>query len=123
MNLFPGGIISDDKLILDEFLFPLPARLLPVVQNNKPVTVGIRQEAVNISSEGDSTGAIGLPAHVESVEADYVHHTQTVHLRTRGWNYSGLCPLDVSFRIGQPVHAGLDPERLYFFDANSGLRM
>lgn len=123
MNLFPGGIISGDKLILDEFLFPLPARLLPVVQNNKPVTVGIRQEAVNISSEGDSTGAIGLPAHVESVEADYVHHTQTVHLRTRGWNYSGLCPLDVSFRIGQPVHAGLDPERLYFFDANSGLRM
>ena len=123
MNLFPGGLIAGDMLVLDDFRIPLPARVLPLVQNDQPLTLGIRQEAVNISGEGDSAGAIGWPAQVESVEADYVHRTQTVHVRTGRWNYSGLCPLDTSFRIGQPVHAGLDPERLYYFDANSGRRI
>lgn len=123
MNLIPGGFISGDKLALDEFLIPLPAPLLPLIRNDQPVTLGIRQEAVNISREDLAMGAIQLPAHVESIEADYVHRTQTVHVRTGRWSYSGLCPLDVNFRVGQSVHAALDPERLYVFDTNSGLRM
>ena len=48
---------------------------------------------------------------------------QTVHLRTGQWKYAGLCPLDLNFSIGQSVHAKLDPENLYFFDTNSGLRI
>ena len=123
MNLFPGGFISGEQLILGDTRIPLPERVLALVQNEQRVTLGIRHEAVAVSAEAAPRGAIQLPAEVESLEADYVHRTQTVHLRTGGWNYSGLCPLDVNLRIGQPVHAALDPERLYFFDAKTGLRI
>ena len=123
MNLFPGGVISGNKLVLDEYLIPLPEHIFPLVQNNQPVTLGLRQEAVNISVESGSTNRILLPAEVESFESDFVHRTQTVHLRTGHWNYSGICPLDLKFRTGQLVYAQLDPEQLYFFDTNSGLRL
>lgn len=123
MNLFSDGFISGNKLVLDDDLIPLPARVFPLVQNNQPVTLGMRQEAVNISAESDSANGIQLRAEVESLESDFVHRTQTVHLRTGHWNYSGLCPLDMEFRTGQLVYAQFDPERFYFFDTNSGLRL
>jgi multiple sugar transport system ATP-binding protein len=123
MNLFSGGFISGSKLTLGDFLIPLPERVLRLVQDNQPVTLGAHQEAVRIPVDAPPTSGIPLPAEVESFEADYVHRTQTVHLRTGQWNYSSLCPLDVHFRIRQRVSAELDPERLYFFDTNSGLRL
>jgi hypothetical protein len=83
----------------------------------------MRPEAVSISLERTAEGAIWLPAEVESFEPDYVHRTQTVHLRTGPWKYSSLCSLDLNLRIGQLVHAQLDPERSYFFDSKSGLRI
>jgi hypothetical protein len=83
----------------------------------------MRQEAVSVSAESNSANGIQLPAEIESFEADLVHRTQTVHFRTGRWNYSGLCPLDMGFRTGQLVYAHLDPDRFYFFDANSGLRL
>jgi ABC-type sugar transport system ATPase subunit len=123
MNLLSGGFVSGDKLVLGDVLIPLPVHVLSRVQKDQPVTLGIRQEAVNISTQETSTGEIRLPAEVESMEADYVHRTQTVHLRTGNWNYLGLCSLDIQLRIGQSVRAQLDPERLYFFDTRSGLRI
>jgi ABC-type sugar transport system ATPase subunit len=123
MNLFSGGSISGNKLVLGDFLIPLPPRVFPLVQNNQPVTLGIRKEAVRILGQENLLGGVHLPAEVASIEADYVHRTQTVHLRTGQWNYSGLSSLDVSFRVGQLVQVELDPERLYFFDARSGLRI
>ena len=123
MNLLSGGFISGNKLVLDDYLISLPERVFPLVQNNQPVTLGMRQEAVSVSAESNSANGIQLPAEIESFEADLVHRTQTVHLRTGRWNYSGLCPLDIGFRAGQLVYAQLDPERFYFFDANSGLRL
>jgi ABC-type sugar transport system ATPase subunit len=123
MNLFSGGFVSGNKLVLDDYLIPLPARVLPLVQDNQPVTLGMRQEAVSLSVESTSTNGIQLPAEIQSFESDFVHRTQTVHLRSGRWNYSGLCPLDMEFRTGQWVHAQLDPERFYFFDAKSGLRI
>jgi multiple sugar transport system ATP-binding protein len=123
MNLLSSGFISGSKLVLGDFLIPLPARVFPLVQNNQPVTLGMRQEAVNVSADVTLIGGIQLPAEIESMEADYVHRTQTVHLRTGQWSYSGLCPLELNFRIGQLVRAELDPEHLYFFDTKSGQRL
>jgi ABC-type sugar transport system ATPase subunit len=123
MNLFSGGFVSGNKLVLDDYLIPLPARVLPLVQDNQPVTLGMRQEAVSLSVESTSTNGIQLPAEIQSFESDFVHRTQTVHLRSGRWNYSGLCPLDMEFRTGQWVHVQLDPARFYFFDAKSGLRI
>ncbi len=123
MNLFSDGFISGNKLVLTDYLIPLPERVFPLVQNNQRVTLGIRQEAISLSAESTSTNGIELPAEVDSFESDFVHRTQTVHLRTGPWNYSGLCSLDMEFRTGQWVQAQLDPERFYFFDTNSGLRL
>src|SRR5215207_8318594 len=123
MNLLSGGHTSGSILVLGDALIPLPERLLPLIQNDQPVTWGIRPEAVHISAGSVPTGGFQLPAVVESFEADYAHRTQTVHLRTGAWNYSGVCPLDEIYRVGQLVHAQPDPERLYFFDTNSGRRL
>jgi len=123
MDLLSGGFISGDKLVLDDTLMPLPERLLPLVQNDQPVTLGMRRETVNVTAESVSTNGIQLRAEVETFESDYVHRTQTVHLRTGRWSYSGLCPLDMKLQIGQLVQAQIDPEHLYFFDTGSGLRL
>lgn len=123
MNLLSGGVVSEDQLALRDFLIPLPERVLSLVQNNQPLTIGIRQEAVTVSHSPTSTNTIQLQAEVQSTEPDYVHRIQTVHLRTGPWNYAGVSSLDTSFRPGQTVYAQLDPERLYFFDGNSGQRL
>ena len=123
MNLFSGGFISGNKLVLEDYLIPLPARVFPLVQNNQGVTLGARQEAISISVEASPPNGIQWPAEVGTFEADFVHRTQTVHLRTGRWNYSSLCSLDMKFREGQRLYAHLDPEQLYFFDTSSGLRL
>ena len=123
MNLLSGGFISGSELALDEYLIPLPARLLPLIRNDRHVTLGMRPEAVSVSVETHSTNGIQLPAEVESFEADFVHRVQTVQIRTRRWTYSGHCSIDVKLQIGQMVQASIDPEHLYFFDTNSGERI
>jgi ABC-type sugar transport system ATPase subunit len=122
LNLF-SGFISGSKLVLDDILIPLSQRVFPLVQNGQSVTLGMRREAVNVSAEATSTNGIQLRAEIEALESDFVHRTQTVHLRSGRWGYSGLCPLDMKLQIGQLVQAQIDPEHLYFFDANSGLRL
>lgn len=123
MNLLSGGFVAESRLVLGEYLIPLAARLIPLVQNNQPVTLGMRQEAVNIAAIKTTTNSVALAAIVESFEPDYVHRTQTVQLRTGPWTYSALSPLDINFEIGQQVRAELDLKHLYFFDTNSGLRL
>ena len=123
MDLLTGGFISGSKLVLDDILIPLPRRVPSLVQNGQLVTLGMRREAVNISTEAISTNGIQLPAEVEALESDFVHRTQTVHLRSGRLKYSGLCPLDVKLQIRQRVQAQIEPEQLYFFDTNSGLRL
>ena len=123
MNLFSGGFISGNKLVLDDDLISLPSRVFPLVQNDQRVTLGIRPEAVTVSAEATSTNAIQLAGEVEAFESDFVHRIQTVHVRTGRWTYSGHCLIDVKLQIGQRVQVNIDPERLYFFDTNSGLRI
>ena len=121
MSLLSGGFISGGKLVLGEYLISIPQRVLSRVQDHQSVTLGIRQEDVTVSIDSTSMNGITIPARVESAEADYVHRTQTVYLRTGQWSYSGLCSLDLNLSIGQSVHVELDRERLYLFDAKSGL--
>ena len=123
MNLLSGGFISGNKVVLEDYLVPLPGRVFPLVQNDQRVTLGMRPEAVNISAELTSPNGVRLAAEVEALEADFVHRIQTVYLRSGRWTYSGQCPIDLKLQIGQRVKAEIDPERLYFFDTNSGLRI
>ena len=123
MNLFSGGFISGNKLVLEDSLIPLPAFLFSRVENHQPVTLGIRQEAISLSAEATPSNGFQLPAEVETYEADYVHRMQTVHLHSGHWRFSALSSLEMNFRIGQSVYAQLDVERFYLFDTRSGLRI
>jgi ABC-type sugar transport system ATPase subunit len=123
MALLSGGFISGNKLVLDDALIPLPKLVSSLVQNGQAVTLGVRPEAVHISPGSTSPNRIQLRGKVESFESDYVHHKQTVHIHTGHWRYSGVCPLETRLWIGQSVEAQIDPEQLYFFDTNSGLRI
>jgi ABC-type sugar transport system ATPase subunit len=123
MNLLTGGFISGSKLVLDDILIPLPKLVFSLVQNGQAVTLGMRREAVNVSAESISTNGIQLWGEVEAFESDYVHRTQTVRIRTGRWHYSGFCPFDMKLYSGQLIQARIDPEQLYFFDTNSGLRI
>jgi ABC-type sugar transport system ATPase subunit len=123
MNLCSGVLVSGNRLVLDEYVIPIPEPIFHRFQNNQPVTLGMRREAVNVSVGSVSTHGIHLPAEVESFEADFVHRMQTVHLRTGRWRYSGICTLDLQLSTGQLVQAQIDPAQLYFFDANSGVRL
>ncbi len=123
MSLFAGGFISGSKLVLDEYLIPLPKLIFSLVQDKQAVTLGMRPEAVSVSAESTSTTGIQLRGEVEAFESDYVHRIHTVHIRTGRWRYSGLCPLDFKLQIGQPIQAQINPEKLYFFDTISGLHL
>jgi len=123
MNLLPSGSISGNKLVLGNYLIPLSSRVYPLVANGQSVTLGFRREAVKVSVEQSSGNGIQLRGEVEALEPDYAQRTQVVYVRDGLWSYSGLCPLDMKLRVGQIVHAELDPERLYFFDGGSGLRL
>src|SRR5688500_2078070 len=76
MDLLSGGFISGNKLVLDDILIPLPERLLPLVQNDQPVTLGMRRETVNVSAEPASTNGVQLRAEVATLESDFVHRIQ-----------------------------------------------
>ena len=123
MSLLSGGFISGNMLVLDDYLIPLPKLVFSLVEDGQPVTLGMRREAVNVSTELTSTKGIQLQGEVEAFESDYVHRTQTVHIRTGRWRYSGLCPIDQKLWIGQLVRVQIDPEQVYFFETNSGKRL
>jgi ABC-type sugar transport system ATPase subunit len=123
MDLLTGGFISGNTLVLDDLLIPLPRLVSSLVQDGQAVTLGMRREAVHVSAEIASPNGIQLRGEVESYESDYAHRKQTVHIRTGRWSYSGVCPLETRLWTGQAVQAQIDPEHLYFFDTNSGLRI
>jgi multiple sugar transport system ATP-binding protein len=123
MDLLSGGLISGNRFVLDETVIPLPKLVASLVQEGQAVTLGMRREAVHISAQPPATSGVHLRGEVDSIESDFVHRQQTVRVRTRRWSYSGVCSLDVRIRIGQLVHAQIDPEQLYFFETNSGLRI
>jgi len=123
MDLLSGGSISGGKLVLDEYLIPLPKRVYPLVENGQRVTLGIRREAVHVSAGNPPANGIQLPAEVDAFESDFVHHIQIVHVHTGRYEYSCVCPMDVKLHAGQLIHVDMDPERLYFFDTVTGKRL
>ena len=123
MNLIPGGSTLGSKLVLDNYLIPLSSRVSRLVENGQLVTLGFRHDTVKVSAEKNSGSEIQLQGEVEALEPDYAQRTQIIYLRDGLWSFTGQCPLDMKLRVGQTIHVELDPERLYFFDTKSGLRL
>ena len=123
MNLFPGGSISGHQLVLDENAFPIPYRTYSLVKDGQQVTMGVRRETVRVSVERKSINGLALRTEVEAIETDLVHRERIVFLTLGRFKFSGLCPMDTKLYLGQLVTVELDPERLYFFDTESGKRL
>jgi len=131
MDLFPSGSISGGRLVLDDYSFPVPGGISSRLHDGQLVTLGVRREDVKVSTsstqavsaESISNDAMQFRAEVESVEPDLVHRRQIVYLRMGQLAYSGLCPAEEKLHVGQLIHVAIPPERLYFFDTNSGERL
>ena len=123
MDLLSGGSISGGRLVLDDYSFPVPGRILSLVRDGQQVTLGMRREDVKISDEAMSVDSIQFRAQVEAIEPDLVHRIQIVYVRMGEYGYSGLCPVDVKLHVGQLIHVSIPAERLYFFDTVSGKRL
>jgi hypothetical protein len=109
MSLLSGGFISGNRLVLGDYLIPLPERVFPLVQNNQPVTLGMRQEAVNLSTEIASRNGVHLPA--DPIVRSRLYPPYPDGIFNGKWTIRALS-FDIKFRL-QQVHAQLDPERLY----------
>lgn len=123
MDLLSGGSISGGRLVLDEYSFPLSKRIFSLVENGQLVTLGLRREGVKVSVESQPLNGIQFRAEVEAIESDLIHRVQIVFIRMGRFAFTGLCSMDVKLHVGQLVYVEIDPERLYFFDTNSGVRL
>src|SRR5215211_2230397 len=54
MDLFPSRSISEGQLVLNEYSFPIPKRILSLIENGQQVTMGLRREAVKLSAKSHS---------------------------------------------------------------------
>jgi ABC-type sugar transport system ATPase subunit len=123
MDLFPSGSVSDGRLVLGEYTFPLPEAILPLLQMGQRVTMGWRRETVKVLPAAESKDGMQFQAEIEAFESDFVHRTHTVFLRMGRLQFSGLCPLDIKLHIGQQVPVEIHPENIYFFDTHTGRRL
>ncbi|MFN8412122.1 MAG: ATP-binding cassette domain-containing protein [Anaerolineales bacterium] len=123
MDLLPSGSVSNGQLLLDNYHFPLPRRILSMVENGQEITVGIRREHAQVSAEAFSSDEFQLQAEVEACESDFAHQIQIVHIRAGNINFSGTCPMDIKLHNGQSISVQISPDKLYFFDTKSEQRL
>jgi ABC-type sugar transport system ATPase subunit len=123
MTLLPGGRVLGDKLILDGLGIPLPERVRAVIREGQTLVIGLRAEAVSLAGTHDLSPGIQLKGEIEIIEHDFAHHTQILQLRTGKLVYPGLCSINMQLKIGDTIPVRIDPERLYFFDQQSGLAL
>jgi ABC-type sugar transport system ATPase subunit len=123
MDLFPSGSVSGRRLVLDDYSFPIPDHMFSIVEDGQQVTIGLRRDDVKISAENLPNAGIHFRAEVESVETDLVHRVQIVFIRMGRLAYSGVCPMDQRLHKGQLIHVEINPDRLYFFDTITGVRL
>jgi multiple sugar transport system ATP-binding protein len=121
MDLFPGGVVSEGRVILDEYSIPLSNDVLQLVHNGQSVTMGVRRETVGIETQ--FTPGLRLHAEVEAFESDFVHRTHIVFLRMGTFQFSGISSMDMKLSVGQTVDVWIDPDHLYFFDSHTGKRL
>ena len=122
MNLFPGGLISADRLQLGEATLALPDSLLTRFSPNQRLVVGIYPEAARLLIDGDEQPAsdgLKLRGEIEVVEPNFANQTQLAYLRSGRFRYALYSPLTYRLYAGDVVEAVLPGERLYFFDEES----
>ncbi|NLE46007.1 MAG: ABC transporter ATP-binding protein [Chloroflexi bacterium] len=126
MNLLPGGTVEDGELRLGDIGVPLPASVRERVREGQSLTLGIRPEEMKlILGRGIESDGVRMRGAVEVVEPDFARQSQLAYVRTGSMTYSATGALDVTTMIntGDVVDVVFPPEKCYFFDGESGLRV
>lgn len=121
MTLLPAGRVISGGLALDDLRIALPERVRTLVRENQTLVVGLRPEAVSLSGRDLIPSHIQLQGQIAVVEPDYPRHMQLLQLSTGRLDYPCLCPLDMPLKTGDRIDVQIDPEKLYFFDHETGL--
>jgi multiple sugar transport system ATP-binding protein len=83
-----------------------------------PVTLGVRPEHIRLSHDGDGQA---LAAEVALAE---LHGGQSyLDLQGEGFSLMAVAPAEEGYARGERVSLSLPPERLHWFDAESGRRI
>jgi multiple sugar transport system ATP-binding protein len=121
MNLVPGTVVREGghavfRLRGTETNVTLaPAWLGPLEgQVGRDVILGIRPEDLRLTEPGG-----GIPATVELAEP--LGSELLLHVRAAGTDLTARLPAAVPPVSGSPVHLAVDPGRMHFFDAATGL--
>jgi len=116
MNFYTGEV-ADGQLRCADFQWSLPQELRSQVEVGQALILGIRPEHITLSDQG------GILALVEVVEPLVSEQAQIVHTKLG----QESCVLKVSQRLplvpGDRVCLRFDPERVHFFDAETGERL
>jgi len=123
MNFVRAKIDREDgwKLLFDGGAFPLPeadraARLSKI--GEREMILGFRPEEIALSPKAVPGAARGTVALLEPIGSE-----TGVVFALGGQRFRGKGAADFSLRPGDPVWIALDPEKLHFFDAESGKRL
>ncbi len=126
MNLLQGPLRDDNGrlqvCIAEGVTLPLPpdAAMRALLQSHlgKDITVGLRPEDMRLDAPQDSPR---LPARVEAVEP--VGNEAFINLGCGGYELVMRLPPYNLPKAGDQVLLGYAPERMHFFDTQSGVRL
>jgi multiple sugar transport system ATP-binding protein len=119
MNLFRGRVRDDGAAVEGEggFLPIAPATGL----RGREIVVGARPEDVQRVGAPEARGSVHLTATVELVEA--IGNEAFIHARIGGWPLVVRSAPHNLPELGAQVSLHIAPERMHFFDAQSGERL
>jgi multiple sugar transport system ATP-binding protein len=116
MNIVDGEVQDDRVVALSgRYSTPLSAAVRGQVGRGMKIKLGIRSEDVSIGPDGASFAEVH---HVENHGAE-----QVVTLRVDGHLLSATLPGTARISVGESVGFELDPQKLHYFHADSGLNL
>ena len=116
MNII-GGEVQDDCVVAlsGRYSTPLSAAVRRQVGRDMKIKLGIRSEDVSVGSRGASFAEVH---HIENHGVE-----QVVTLRVDGHLLSATLPGTARISVGESVGFDLDPQKLHYFHAVSGLNL
>jgi len=119
MNFLDGRIdIGQRRFVNHEFSLPIDAGVLPLIQQDQQVTLGVRPEAVQVSARSFEGG---IPANIYVTEA--LGNETFVFLNLGREKLVARSDPRLQMDIGRQVWFSFDQRALHFFDPVTGNRL
>ena len=124
MNLFTGGVVTEDAIQFPSFRLALPEPVKERLQSGQRITLGVHPEALRlVDGAANPTEGVILRGVAEVVEPDFGRQSQLVYAAHNGMRFVAMGDLQIPLFAGHPVAAHLQTDHLHFFDATSERRI